>query len=61
MLATGKALACSRRSAFRNAVAERAGAPIPVSGVVVIPAGHVPAGGRPIVSWAHPTTGIEPQ
>ncbi len=37
------------------------GAPIPVSGVVVIPAGHAPTGGRPIVAWAHPTTGVEPQ
>jgi pimeloyl-ACP methyl ester carboxylesterase len=37
------------------------GEPIPVSGVVVVPAGHVPAGGRPIVAWAHPTTGVEPQ
>jgi acetyl esterase/lipase len=34
--------------------------PIAVSGVVVIPAGPVPAGGRPIVAWAHPTTGIVP-
>jgi pimeloyl-ACP methyl ester carboxylesterase len=32
--------------------------PIAVSGVVVIPAGPVPAGGRPIVAWAHPTTGV---
>ena len=37
------------------------GEPIPVSGVVVVPAGHVPTGGRPIVAWAHPTTGVEPQ
>ncbi len=34
------------------------GEPIPVSGVVIIPAGRVPAGGRRIVAWAHPTTGI---
>jgi pimeloyl-ACP methyl ester carboxylesterase len=34
---------------------------IPVSGVVIVPAGPVPAGGRPIVAWAHPTTGVEPQ
>jgi acetyl esterase/lipase len=34
--------------------------PIAVSGVVVIPAGPVPEAGRPIVAWAHPTTGIVP-
>ena len=35
-----------------------AGEPIPVSGVVIVPAGPAPPGGRPIVAWAHPTTGI---
>jgi acetyl esterase/lipase len=35
--------------------------PIAVSGVVVIPAGPAPAGGRPIVAWAHPTTGVVPR
>lgn len=35
--------------------------PIAVSGVVVVPAGPVPAGGRPIVAWAHPTTGVVPR
>jgi acetyl esterase/lipase len=34
------------------------GAPIEVSGVVIIPAGPAPPDGRPIVAWAHPTTGI---
>jgi acetyl esterase/lipase len=34
------------------------GEPIPVSGVVIVPAGPEPPGGRPIVAWAHPTTGI---
>ena len=34
------------------------GEPIAVSGVVVIPAGVAPADGRPIVAWAHPTTGV---
>lgn len=34
--------------------------PIAVSGVVVVPAGPAPAGGRPIVAWAHPTTGVVP-
>jgi acetyl esterase/lipase len=32
--------------------------PIAVSGVVVIPAGPPPEAGRPIVAWAHPTTGV---
>jgi acetyl esterase/lipase len=32
--------------------------PIIVSGVVVIPAGPPPKEGRPIVAWAHPTTGV---
>jgi acetyl esterase/lipase len=31
---------------------------VPVSGVIIVPAGRVPSGGRPIVAWAHPTTGI---
>jgi acetyl esterase/lipase len=34
------------------------GEPLPVSGVIIVPAGPVPPGGRPIVAWAHPTTGI---
>jgi hypothetical protein len=33
---------------------------IPVSGVVFIPLGLPPAGGRNIVAWAHPTTGVAP-
>lgn len=32
--------------------------PISVSGVVILPPGPVPHGGRPVVAWAHPTTGI---
>jgi pimeloyl-ACP methyl ester carboxylesterase len=35
--------------------------PIAASGVVVIPAGPPPPGGRPIVAWAHPTTGVVPR
>jgi alpha-beta hydrolase superfamily lysophospholipase len=35
-----------------------AGKPIAVSGVVVVPDGAAPAGGRPIVSWAHATSGV---
>jgi alpha-beta hydrolase superfamily lysophospholipase len=34
--------------------------PIAVSGVVIVPPGPPPPGGRPIVAWAHPTTGIVP-
>ena len=34
-----------------------AGNDIAVSAVVIEPDGPAPAGGRPIVSWAHPTTG----
>ncbi len=30
---------------------------IPVSGIVVVPDGAAPAGGRTVVAWAHPTTG----
>jgi acetyl esterase/lipase len=37
------------------------GEPIAVSGVVILPAGTPPPGGRPIVAWAHPTTGIVAQ
>lgn len=37
------------------------GEPIAVSGVVIVPNGPPPAGGRPIVAWAHPTSGVEPQ
>jgi acetyl esterase/lipase len=32
--------------------------PILVSGVVVIPAGAAPKDGKPIIAWAHPTTGV---
>jgi acetyl esterase/lipase len=35
--------------------------PIAVSGIIVVPPGHAPEGGRPIVAWAHPTTGIVPR
>ncbi|GAY09738.1 alpha/beta fold hydrolase [Pseudonocardia sp. N23] len=31
------------------------------SGVVVAPSGPAPAGGRTVVSWAHPTTGTAPR
>ncbi|CAN5159196.1 lipase family protein [soil metagenome] len=37
------------------------GRPIAVSGVIIVPNGPIPEGGRPIVAWAHPTTGIVPR
>lgn len=35
--------------------------PIFVSGVVIVPAGDPPPDGRPIVAWAHPTSGVTPR
>ena len=35
--------------------------PIAVSGAVIVPSGPPPANGRPIVAWAHPTTGVVPR
>jgi alpha-beta hydrolase superfamily lysophospholipase len=32
--------------------------PIAVSAIIIVPRGRAPAGGRPVVAWAHPTTGI---
>lgn len=37
------------------------GEPIFVSGVVIVPSGDPPPGGRPIVAWAHPTSGVTPR
>src|SRR3954454_19648248 len=34
------------------------GRPIAVSGTVFAPTGDAPAAGRPVVAWAHPTTGV---
>ena len=34
------------------------GRPIPVSGVVIAPDLPAPIAGRPVVAWAHPTTGV---
>jgi pimeloyl-ACP methyl ester carboxylesterase len=31
---------------------------VAVSGVIIVPAGDAPEGGRPILTWAHGTTGI---
>ncbi len=36
------------------------GEPIPVSGVIFIPSGPVPSGGRNVIAWAHPTSGVMP-
>jgi dipeptidyl aminopeptidase/acylaminoacyl peptidase len=35
--------------------------PILVSGIVIVPPGDPPPGGRPIVAWAHPTSGGVPR
>jgi hypothetical protein len=35
--------------------------PIAVSGIIVVPPGPTPEGGRSIVAWAHPTTGVIPR
>lgn len=37
------------------------GTPIAVSAVALVPTAPAPPGGRPIVAWAHPTSGVEPQ
>jgi acetyl esterase/lipase len=34
------------------------GKPVEVSGVVIAPRGPPPPGGRPVIAWAHPTTGV---
>jgi acetyl esterase/lipase len=36
------------------------GQPIPVSGAIFVPSGPAPAGGRNIIAWAHPTSGVVP-
>ncbi|WP_375386585.1 alpha/beta fold hydrolase [uncultured Microbacterium sp.] len=36
------------------------GADVVVTGVVIVPLGPAPAGGRTVVSWGHPTTGSAP-
>jgi hypothetical protein len=48
--------------AFRVRYVSRtsSGNPATVSGLVIVPAGVAPAGGRPVVAWAHPTTGVIP-
>ena len=34
------------------------GEPIAVSGAIFIPPGRAPAGGRNVIAWAHPTSGV---
>jgi hypothetical protein len=34
------------------------GEPIAVSGAIFIPPGPAPAGGRDVIAWAHPTSGV---
>jgi acetyl esterase/lipase len=34
------------------------GEPVAVSAMLVVPDGPAPQGGRPVVTWAHPTTGV---
>src|ERR1700760_2363742 len=53
------AFGIARRVLYRSTSPE--GKPIAVSGVIVTPPGDAPAGGWPIVAWAHPTTGIVPR
>lgn len=36
------------------------GQTIPVSGAIFIPSGPAPAGGRDVIAWAHPTSGVAP-
>jgi acetyl esterase/lipase len=36
------------------------GEPIAVSGVAIVPIGPAPVGGRPVIAWAHPTSGVVP-
>jgi acetyl esterase/lipase len=34
------------------------GEPIPVTASIIFPDGPAPASGRPVIAWAHPTTGV---
>ena len=37
------------------------GETIPVSGAIFIPSGPAPTGGRNVIAWAHPTSGVAPE
>ena len=56
--ADGPAGARSYRILYRST--GLTGEPIAVSGLLVVPDGPAPAGGRDVVAWAHPTTGVVP-
>ncbi|MET0307160.1 MAG: lipase family protein [Sphingomonas sp.] len=43
---------------IRYRSSDKDGRPIVVSGAVIVPAGAAPAGGRPVVVWAHGASGI---
>jgi pimeloyl-ACP methyl ester carboxylesterase len=58
-LTTAAALPSAARTvAIHYASDDMNGRPITVSGTVAIPPGKAPAGGWPVLSWAHGTTGI---
>jgi acetyl esterase/lipase len=40
---------------------DQAGSPVRSSGMIVAPSGTPPEGGRPVLAWAHPTTGTAPE
>ncbi|MCB1005155.1 MAG: prolyl oligopeptidase family serine peptidase, partial [Acidimicrobiales bacterium] len=48
--------ASGRRLLYRSTTAD--GAPAVWSGMVLVPAGDLPEDGRPVVAWAHGTTGL---
>jgi acetyl esterase/lipase len=58
-VATGPANATSYRVLYRSVGLD--GRMMAVSGMVIIPVTPPPPGGRPVVAWAHPTTGVEEQ
>ncbi len=47
------------RIVYQSAAAD--GRAIPVSGMVIVPNGPAPPAGRPVIAWAHPTTGVQPR
>jgi len=47
------------RFLYRSTTPE--GKTIPVSGAIFIPSGPAPAGGRNVIAWAHPTSGVAPE
>ena len=55
-LETAPAGARGWRILYRSTGAD--GQPIAVSGTVFVPRGPAPTGGRDVVAWAHPTTGV---